>query len=152
MSLLLQKHDHSEALSEAFDELKEPVNMLRIFTRGGDLCLVNCDLFCMLSPLVRSIVRNIPCCTSYMIFIPELSKKSVDTIIGLVKNGYEEFIGDSSSYVTSVREAAEVLQIRLGNLSVSERYEHNINLISTAKIETEESKSLTQTFELKYKG
>jgi len=125
MNVKLENFDHRNAVSEAFLDLQEPTNLLRIFTRGGDLCLVSCDLFSMLSPLVKSIVDNIPCCSTYMIFMPEVSKKSVDAVIGLVKYGFKEFIAGSSSFVNDVLETADILQIKLNNLSVIENYNYH---------------------------
>ena len=76
-----------------------PTNLLRLFSSS------------FLTPLL-----NLPCCVSASIILPDISVKTLSTLVELLKNGTS--LQDDSS-TSSVKDLAKLLGIRLGSISVN---------------------------------
>lgn len=103
-------------ISQAFTVLREPEDMLRIFTKDGNLSFINRNLLRFTSSLVNSIFSGVPCCSSTVLFIPEVSKVAVDHVLSILKSGYSDFNSVSIKQIQEVQEAAKMLRIDLSDL------------------------------------
>jgi len=107
--------------SEAFADLLDPADKLKIFTKDGNVSIVSRDLVRFFSPLVNSILKDAPCCTDNMIFIPDVSKASVDHILSIISSGITEFNAMSIKHIQEVQETAKMLEIDLTNMDYVEK-------------------------------
>jgi len=109
-----------ESYSDAFSDMLNPAEKLKIFTKDGNVSLVSRDLVRFFSPLVNSILKDIPCCTSSMIFMPDVSKGSVELVLSIISSGIAGFTNMSIKQIQEVQETANMLEIDLTNMEYVE--------------------------------
>jgi len=107
---------HEMNVSEAFSDLLESESLLKIFSKDRNISVVNRNLIRFTSPLINSILYDVPCCTSSMIFIPDVSKTAVDHVLSIIINGLSDFNSVSIKQIQEVQETAKMLQIDLTDL------------------------------------
>ena len=90
--------------------------MLGIFSREDNVSLVSSDLMRCISPLINNILKDVPCCSSYMLFIPDVSKNAIDSVISLVTKGIDTSDSISIKNIKEIQEAANMLEIDLYDL------------------------------------
>jgi len=105
-----------QSLSEAFSDLLETENKLKIFTIDGNVS-ISSDLLRFTSPFVNSILNDVPCCTSSMISIPEVSKVSIEHVLCIVRTGTTNICSLTFKQIQDVKETASLLQIDLTDLT-----------------------------------
>ena len=103
-----------KSILEAFTGLQGTSSVLRIFTRNGNLSLINSHLIRFTSPLIKNILKDVPCYTSHVIFIPDVFKNAVDSVIRIISKGFSDFNR------VSIKDIKEV-QIDLYNLDYVEK-------------------------------
>merc|ERR1712129_142406 len=89
---------------------------LEIFSKNGNLSFINRELLCLFSPSLRSILKNLPCCSGQMIIIPDLSKESIEYVISLLASGVTQTNAISIHQIQEVQEAAKMIGVDLTNI------------------------------------
>jgi len=103
-------------VSEAFSDMLESESLLKIFSKDRNISVVNKNLMRFTSPLINSILYDVPCCTSSMILIPDVSKAAVDHVLSIIISGFSDFNSVSIKQIQEVQETAKILQIDLTDL------------------------------------
>ena len=101
---------------EVFRDLQEHTSLLGIFSSEDNVSLVGSDLMRCISPLINNILKDVPCCSSYMLFIPDVSKNAIDSVISLVTKGIDTSESISIQNIKEIQEAANMLEIDLYDL------------------------------------
>ena len=107
----------ARSLSEAFSDLLDTENKLKIFTKEGNVSIISSELLRFTSPFVNSILNDVPCCTSSIISIPEVSKASIDHVLCIVRTGTTNLCSLTFNQIQDVKETASLLQIDLTDLT-----------------------------------
>jgi len=102
--------------SEAFSDLLESESLLKICTKNRNISVANRNLMRFTSPLINSILYDVPCCTSSMVFIPDVSMTAIDHVLSIMINGFSDFNSVSIKQMQEVQETAKMLQIDLTDL------------------------------------
>ena len=113
----INTESENENVSNALSNLLNPLNKLKIFTKNGNVSVMSRELARISSPLVNNILKDVPCCTSTMIFIPDVSKASVDHVINILGTGKTYFNCSSLKQIQEeVKITATMLQIDFSNI------------------------------------
>merc|ERR1712129_769 len=89
---------------------------LEIFSKNGNSSFINRELLCLFSPSLRSILKNLPCCSGQMIIIPDVSKESIEYVISLLASGVTRTNAISIHQIQEVQEAAKMMGVDLTNI------------------------------------
>jgi len=116
MRIKATKAVHQMNVSGAFSDLLESESQLKIFSKDRNISVVNRNLIKFTSPFINSILYDVPCCTSTMILIPDVSKTAVDHVLSIVIRGCSDFNSVSIKQIQEVQETAKMLQIDLTDL------------------------------------
>jgi len=106
-----------KSLSEAFSDLLETEYRLKIVTKDGNISVISSELLRFFSPIVNSFLNYAPCCPSSLIFIPDVSKASIDHVLNIIRTGITNLCSLSYEQIQEVKETARMLQIDLTDLS-----------------------------------
>jgi len=106
-----------KSLRAAFSDLLETECRLKIVTKDGNISVISSELLRFISPFVNRVLNNVPCCTSSPIFIPDVSKASIDHVLNIIRTGITNLCSLSYKQIQEVKETARMLQIDLTNLS-----------------------------------
>ena len=117
MQLINKAEYQNENLSSVFLDLLYPMNKLKIFTKDGNVSVISRELIMFSSPLINNILKDIPCCISSMIFIPGVSKASIEHLINILVTGKTEIDWrHDQEQVRDVKETAQMFDIDLSNM------------------------------------
>eukprot|EP00092_Neocalanus_flemingeri_P023941 GFUD01025970.1.p1 GENE.GFUD01025970.1~~GFUD01025970.1.p1 ORF type:complete len:324 (-),score=97.64 GFUD01025970.1:339-1310(-) len=103
-------------ISQAFSILFDQENTLKILAKDGNVSVVSRDLMIFTSPLIKNIIKDVPCCTSSVIVIPDVCKDSVDHVIRIIGSGVTNISSMSVKKIQEIKETAKILQIELTGL------------------------------------
>ena len=81
MNIQKKSEMHVKNMSQAFSNLLDMEDKVKIVTNDGSIIIVNKDLLGFSSPLVNSMFSDVPCCTGSVIFLPDATKDSLDQFI-----------------------------------------------------------------------
>ena len=87
MNFLNKTEVHVKNISQAFSSFFDTENKLKILTKDGNISIMSSDLLRFTSPLINSILNDVPYCTSSVIFMPDVCKASVDHVISVIGSG-----------------------------------------------------------------
>ena len=121
--------------SEAFTDLLDPTEKLKIFTKDGNVSIASRDLVRFFSPLVNSILKDVPCCTNSMVFIPDVCKDSVDRVIRIIGSGITDFNAMSIKQIQEVQDTAKMLGVDLSNMEYVEKSKVELPVFAKAREE-----------------
>ena len=119
MNILLKKQtpDQEGLISKYFaDSGQTEAEQLKIFSRDGNLSLVNKNLIRINSPFITNILNDVPCCYSNVVIMPDISKKALDEVINIMTRGVT---GDACNVkdTSDIIEGAKLFGIDLTNLN-----------------------------------
>eukprot|EP00092_Neocalanus_flemingeri_P076580 GFUD01095003.1.p1 GENE.GFUD01095003.1~~GFUD01095003.1.p1 ORF type:complete len:340 (+),score=91.37 GFUD01095003.1:54-1073(+) len=105
-------------ISRAFSNLFDQENTLKILAKDGNVSVVSRDLMIFTSPLIKNIIKDVPCYTNSVIVIPDVCKDSVDHLINIIGSGITNISSMSVKKIQKIRETAKILQIELTDLTM----------------------------------
>lgn len=109
-----QSEDHVCTISRAFSNMLDDLDSkLRIQAKDGNV-YISRHLLQFSSPLVNSILNDVPSCTWSGIILPDVCKDSVGQLMNVIGQGFTKMPIDQ---VEHVMEMAEMLQINLTEIS-----------------------------------
>ena len=119
----LKNSNSSASFSDALAGLCEPEENLKICAKDGIVSTGSRNLLRFFSPLVDNIFKDVPCCTSneVMLFIPDVCKDSVNSVLGIILSGFSSNIGMSVDKMKEVKEAATMLGVDFSNIEYVEK-------------------------------
>jgi len=109
------------SFSEAFAELQEQKESLKICAKDGVVFIGSRNLLRFFSPLVDNIFKDVPCCTSNeaIIVIPDACKDSVNSFLGIIQSDSD--ISMSIDKLREVKETAIMLGVNMSNMEFGEK-------------------------------
>ena len=106
-----------ETFSESFGNSMDRNLNLRILLKDGIFRNVSGELLRCFSPFFNSILKDLPCCTSPTLLIPDVSAKCVDHMLSIVSTGMTTFSSAMSIHqIQQIKQAATMMWIDLTNL------------------------------------
>jgi len=109
--------------SDAFSELQEQRESLKISAKDGVVCIGSRNLLRFFSPLVDNIFKDVPCCSSNeaIIIIPDVCKDSVNSFLGIIQSGISGDNRMSINKMEELKETANMLGVDMGNMEYGEK-------------------------------
>merc|ERR1712129_570159 len=120
-----------EQFFQSLANLPATSSNLEIVSKNGNLSYINRELLCLFSPSLRSILKNLPCCSGHTIIIPDVSKESIEYVISLLASGVTHTNAISIHQIQKVQEAAKMIGVDLTNIDC------DLGLPNIAKSEVE---------------
>merc|ERR1712129_2595 len=118
VNLESQSAQHMHHLSQAFaNMISQDTARLNIHTKDGYICLISRDLLRFTSPLINSILNDVPSCIGSGIILPDVGKEYVDQFINIIGCGFTKTYCLSIEQVEQVMDMARMLQIDLTELT-----------------------------------
>ena len=113
--LTINKDDHQNNIEKAILEYDGDGKI--IFFSGSEKVIVSKSILMMFSPVVRSLVSSLPCCSSPSIIIPNFSPAVVHHFVQILESGYTTGVpNDSFKQVYEIIELAKILDIDISDL------------------------------------
>jgi hypothetical protein len=119
MTMMILKSSHGvqqSNISEVFRVLQDSSNQLRICSRDDHISLVNSGLIRFTSPYINSLLNNVSCNSSHMIYMPDASKSAVECVISIITQGSGDFNSCSVKDVEEIIETAKMFGIDISDL------------------------------------
>ena len=112
----ITKHDHINNIEKAIIENGNGDEKL-VFYSDSDKVLISKSFLMMFSPVIRSLVASLPCCTAPSISIPGFSLQIVQHLVRILESGYTTGVPtDSFKQVYEIIELAKLLDIDVSDL------------------------------------
>ena len=96
-----------QSFSESFPETKS----LLVVSKEGFTSSFNKDLFSLSSSFIKKILKDLPCCITPTIIIPEVPKECIDHVISLATTGTTTLRGICDIKIEEIEEAAKLFGI-----------------------------------------
>ena len=106
---------HLQVLKQAFNGFLATPHKILCFTQDRKEIAVNRSVFLLLSPLLRSIISDIPSCILPTLFLPDISASSLMKLTDILQTGFSDSF-HTLTEMKSVLEAATMLNIPMQGL------------------------------------
>ena len=154
--VLSNKHVHQATIEKALTEYDDVDDKIIIYS-GNYKNLVSKRILIMFSPVMKSLIASLPCCTPASIIIPDFSSAVVQHLVRILETGSTTGVqSDSFKQVYEIIEVAKVFSIDVSDLR------HDVKVLQDKKVEkknvqTEENNEISLTkndmaLEIKSKG
>ena len=114
--VLSNKHVHQATIEKALTEYDDVDDKIIIYS-GNYKNLVSKRILIMFSPVMKSLIASLPCCTPASIIIPNVSSRVVQHLARILETGSTTGVpSDSFKQVYEIIELAKVLSIDVSDL------------------------------------
>jgi hypothetical protein len=114
--VLLNKHIHQATIEKALTEYDDVDEKITIYS-GSDKNLVSKRILIIFSPVIRSLIASLPCCSPASIIIPHFSSQVIQHLARILENGSTTGVPSNSfKQVYEIIELAKILSIDVSDL------------------------------------
>ena len=89
--VLINKHVHQATIEKALTEYDDVDDKITIYS-GSDKNLVSKRILIMFSPVIRTCIGSLPCCTPASIIIPHFSSPVIHHLVRILETGSNRFM------------------------------------------------------------